>query len=267
MKQASWATLVFLALVLAISGCAPANTATPVPTIPVDTETFEVLNVLASAEVVPAQETRLSFSISGPIKEITVEAGNRVEAGQVLAIISAPELEYGILQAESAVKVAEFDNEYWKLPRRLADGKVVERGDVAEQELEVARRVLDTAQAELTQTTLVAPFAATVTSIEAQPGEYVQPGQVVIILASLDNLKIETIDLSELNISAVKVGQPATIYVEALDKEFQGRVSAISPVSEYLGSDVVFKVTLKLEEQPLDLLWGMSADVDIQTEQ
>ena len=267
MKHTSWTTLVILAFVLAMSGCAPAATFTPVSTIVVDSVMTEVQNVGASAEVIPAQETRLSFPISGPIKEIIVKEGDRVDTGQILATLSSPDLEFGVLQAESAVKVAEFDNEYWKLPRRLADGTVVERGDVAERELEVTRRVLDTAQAELTQATLVAPFAATVTSIEVQPGEYVQPGQVVIILASLDNLKIETIDLSELYVSVVKVGQPATIYVEALDKEFHGRVSAISPVSEYLGSDVVFKVTLQLEEQPLDLLWGMSADVEIQTEQ
>ena len=93
------------------------------------------------------------------------------------------------------------------------------------------------------------------------------PGQVVIVLAKLDNLEIETIDLSELNVSAVKVGQPVNVYVEALDKEFQGKVSAISPISNTIGSDVFFKVTIQLVEQPQGLLWGMSADVEIQTEQ
>ena len=94
-----------------------------------------------------------------------------------------------------------------------------------------------------------------------------QPGQVVIVLAKLDNLKIETTDLSELNIATVDIGQPVSVYVEALDKKFQGTVTAISPISDTIGGDVVFKVTVQLEEQPLDLLWGMSADVEIQTEQ
>jgi hypothetical protein len=44
-------------------------------------------------------------------------------------------------------------------------------------------------------------------------------------------------------------------------------VTAISPISDTLGGDVVFKVTIKLNEQPADLLWGMTADVEIQTEQ
>jgi HlyD family secretion protein len=94
----------------------------------------------------------------------------------------------------------------------------------------------------------------------------VQPGQVVIVLAQLERLKIETTDLSELDVAAVKAGQPATVYVEALDQEFPGTVTAIAPISDTLGSDVVFKVTIELEAQPADLLSGMSADVEIKTE-
>jgi len=211
------------------------------------------------------QEARLSFAISGPIKEVSVEEGSKVEAGQILATLSSPDLEYGVLQAEDAVRKAEYDYEYWKLPRRVGY-QVVERGPVAAQDLEVTRKTLETAHAALSQTDLFAPFAATVVSVETKPGEYVRPGQVVIVLARLDNLEIKTTDLSELNVSAVKLGQSATIYVEALDKEFLGKVTAISPISNTLGGDVVYTVTIKLNEQPADLLWGMSAEVEIQTE-
>jgi len=251
MKLTQWTTLVVLALVLATAGCAPAVTATPIPTISLDS----------------TGPTRLSFVISGPIKEVTVEKGSVVESGQILATLSSPELEYGLLQAEAALRVAEFDYEYWKLPRRLPDRTVVDRRPVAEQELEKTRRSLDTARAELSQTELVAPFAATVVSVEVQPGEYVRSGQVVVVLAKLNNLKVETTDLSELNVAAVNIGQPARVYVEALDKEFQGIVTAISPISDTIGGDVVFKVTIKLDDQQANLLWGMSADVEIQTEQ
>ncbi len=267
MKPTKWTMLAVLALVLTMAGCAPAATTTPIPNIPLDpTGSFGDGNVQASAEVVPAQEARLSFVISGPIKEVTVEKGSVVEVGQILATLIAPDLEYGVLQAEAAVRVKEFDYEYWKLPRRAADRTIVERGELAAQELETARRSLDTAQVELTQNTLVAPFAATVISVEVQPGEYVQPGQVVVVLAELDNLQVETIDLSELNVASVKAGQSTTVYVEALDEEFPGIVTAISPISSTIGGDVIFKVTIQLNEQPKGLLWGMSADVDIQTE-
>lgn len=267
MKPSQWATFVILALVLVMPGCASAANPTPIPTVALDPiDSFESSIVQASAEVVPAREAHLSFVISGPIRDLAVEEGSTVEAGQVLAILNSPELEYGVLEAEGTVRVAEFDYEYWKLPRRKGN-QIIDRGLVAKEELETTRKMLDTARAELSQTELLAPFAATVISVEVQPGEYVQPGQAVIILAELDNLRIETTDLSELNVAQVEIGQPATVYVEALDNEFQGQVTAISPVSDSVGGDVVFKVTVQLNEQPPALLWGMSADIEIQTEQ
>jgi RND family efflux transporter MFP subunit len=249
-----------------MAGCTPATTATAIPTVALVSDSTQARNVQASAEVVPARETRLSFIISGPVKDVTVVEGSTVEAGQVLATLNSPDLEYGVLQAEAAVRMAEFDYEYWKLPRRKGN-QIIERGPVAAQELEVSRKTLDTAHAQLSQTELVAPFAATVVSIEAQPGEFVQPGQAVVTLAELDKLQVETTDLSELNVAEVRIGQPATVYVEALDEEFPGVVTAISPISDTIGGDVVFKVTIQLSEQPKELLWGMSADVEIKTEQ
>lgn len=266
MKNFPWTTLIISALVFALAGCSPATAATPLPTLaPVATVASKVDNVHASAKVVPAQEADLSFLISGQVTEVNVEKGDQVKAGQVLLTLNSPELEYGVLQAKAGERAAELDYEYWKLPRRVG-GEVVERGPVAEQELAVARRSLEMAQAELSQTNLVAPFSATVVSVEAQPGEYVQPGQVVVTLAVLDALKVETTDLSERSVAAVKIGQPVIVQVDALDQEFTGTVSAVSPIADTLGSDVVFKVTIALDEQPLNLLWGMSADVEIKTE-
>ena len=266
MKYPQWTALALVALVLALSACAPATAVTPIPTLALTlAESTEVNNVQASAVVVPAQEASLSFVIPGPLKDISVEKGDLVEAGQVLATLSIPDLEYGIVQAEYAVRAAELDNEYWRYPR--AGDRTVERRQLAEQELVITQKALETAQAERAQTMLIAPFEATVISVEAHPGEYVQPGQVVIVLAKLDNLRIDTTDLSELNVAAVEIDQSATVYVEALDTELHGTVTAISPVSGTLGGDVVFRVTIQLDEKPKELLWGMSADVEIKTEQ
>ena len=44
-----------------------------------------------------------------------------------------------------------------------------------------------------------------------------------------------------------------------------GEVSDIEHVSSTLGGDVVFQVTIELDQQPPGLLWGMSADIQIET--
>ncbi len=91
------------------------------------------------------------------------------------------------------------------------------------------------------------------------------PGQVVIILGDLSKYQIETTDLSERDVTRVRVGQSASVFIEALSEEFPAKVIDVDRVSTTLGGDVVFKVTLEIDDQPEGLLWGMSADVQIDT--
>ena len=73
--------------------------------------------------------------------------------------------------------------------------------------------------------------------------------------------------MSERNIPKVKLGQSANVFIDALNDTYAGKVIAIDNISSTLGGDVVYKVTIKLDEQPQGLLWGMSADVQIILEQ
>jgi hypothetical protein len=41
-------------------------------------------------------------------------------------------------------------------------------------------------------------------------------------------------------------------------------VVSISPIADTVGGDVVFKVTITFDNQPADLLWGMTAEVTIE---
>ena len=95
------------------------------------------------------------------------------------------------------------------------------------------------------------------------PGEFVPSDQAVVTLATLDDMQIETIDLSERDIANVKIGTPVNILVEALNDNFTGKVINISPIADTVGGDVVFKVTITFDKQPEHLLWGMTAEVTI----
>ena len=71
--------------------------------------------------------------------------------------------------------------------------------------------------------------------------------------------------MSERDILKVQIGAPATVFIEALDQEFSGTVVDIARVSQTVGGDVVFKVTVELDEQPAGLRWGMSTEVRVQS--
>jgi len=228
-------------------------------------------SVVASAIVVPAQVTELGFITSALIKEINVKEGDQVQAGQTLATLDVPELQFAVTAAEAALRSA-LGEEKVQSYRRVKDrrkGKVFfdvvppEIREVAHAKVEQAQALLEVAQATLAQSTLVAPSDATVASVQAVPSEYVEQNQVVVTLATLDALQLETTDLSERDITKVKIGSPVTISIEASNESIHGKVVGISPKANTVGGDVVFKVTIAFDKQPENLLWGMTAEVAI----
>ncbi|NTW12987.1 MAG: HlyD family efflux transporter periplasmic adaptor subunit [Anaerolineales bacterium] len=130
-------------------------------------------------------------------------------------------------------------------------------------QLQQARDNLKSAQDRLEQTRLAAPISGVVAQVDVIAGEYAAPGKVLIVLSDVDQLQAKTTDLSERDITKVKVGDPAVILIDALGQEFNGTVLNISPLATILGGDVVYEVTLAFDEQPAGALAGMTADVTI----
>jgi multidrug efflux pump subunit AcrA (membrane-fusion protein) len=149
---------------------------------------------------------------------------------------------------------------------KLRAGPTPEQLAIAQAAVAQAEAALEVARASLHQATLTAPFSGTVANVQVSPGQVVMPGQVVLTLADLSQLQVETTDLSERDVTGVRVGQEATVYVEALNVDVPGRVARISPLASTVGGDVVYTVLIALEEQPEGLRLGMSVEVEIGTE-
>lgn len=128
-------------------------------------------------------------------------------------------------------------------------------------ELQQAREALITAQAAYQSTRVVSPIAGRVVSVEIMAGEYATAGAVVIIVSDVAHLRVETTDLSERDVPQVQIGQPATVHIVALNQDVSGTVTAISPVSDTIGGDVVYRTTVDLDTQPDGALAGMSVEV------
>jgi HlyD family secretion protein len=133
--------------------------------------------------------------------------------------------------------------------------------------LKQARLAVQTAQQNLDATRLVAPFSGEVASVAVSVGDYVSPGQIILVLSDVNHMHVETTDLSERDVPKVKLGQAATVTIKALDQDVPGKVSAISPKADSLGGDVVYKVTILLDTLPANLRSGMSVDVQFNTGQ
>jgi membrane fusion protein (multidrug efflux system) len=227
--------------------------------------------VTASAVIVPAHVSELGFLISGIAREVPVKEGDSVKAGQSLLILDTPDLEFAVTEAQAALRSAQSYADLQKYGRikNRRNGKIfydeipIEYRQRADARVQQAQVALELAQINLAENTLTAPFDGTVASLQVIPGEYVQSDQAVITLATLNDLNIETTDLSERDIANVKIGTPVDISVEALNDNFTGKVISISPIANTVGGDVVFKVTIAFDKQPEHLLWGMTAEVTI----
>lgn len=151
----------------------------------------------------------------------------------------------------------------------LLDVKAAQKDiEAAQLDVEAAELSLEETRSNMENAELVAPFAGVVVEVSIDAGDAAAPGQTVLVLATLDELRVRTTDLTELDVARVVEGQSATVTVDALpDEEFVGvvREIALQP-GDYRG-DVVYAVTIELTGvADTPLRWGMTALVKIQTE-
>jgi HlyD family secretion protein len=156
-----------------------------------------------------------------------------------------------VTQAESAV--ARLD----PTPEQLA---------LAEAQVAQSQAALDLAKTNLQDAALTAPFDGTITEVDVEVGQIASPGAPTFILANLSKLQVETVDLAEVDVAKVAVGQPVSIRLDALPEEtFTGQVQRIAQQSNDHRGDKVYRVTIALPDGPESgLRWGMTANVDIE---
>lgn len=276
MKRFCWTTLAAsMILTVALAGCTaltPTPLPTSAPTASASSSDSASGELTASAVVAPAQTSQLGFLLSAPVKEVDIKEGDSVKAGQTLVVLNTPQLGLAVDAAQAAVISAQAKAVIRSYQHKeVIDGKVYylsgppELRQIANIQVVQAQAALETAHVTLAQATLTAPYQGTIVAINVTPGQFVQPGQVVAMIADLDHLQIETTDLSERDIAGVQTGQIATIHINALNQDFTGKVIAIAPMAIKLNADWVYKVTIEFDKPPQNLLWGMSADITIQT--
>jgi multidrug efflux pump subunit AcrA (membrane-fusion protein) len=159
--------------------------------------------------------------------------------------------------AQAHLAQAQKDYETWK------DGPDPKAVAVAQARLDNANSSLAATQAQLKDLELLAPFDGTVSEVDVRLGEWVNPGQPVLLLADLANLQIETTDLNEIDAARIAVGSPVSVTFDALPGiEVNGKVTSIAPKASE-GSGVNYKAVILLDELPAALRWGMTAFADI----
>ena len=234
------------------------------------TEEFHDLTMTCVEVELPDGEEKICPAL-GPIEEqarFSMEATNQAQTAaqaQLDALLAGANAEVRVVAAGVQAAAAQRDVAQAQLETVQA-GATAEEIAAAEAMVSQAEAALQFARAQLDQATLCAPSAGTVAALEIGRGEAVMPGQVALTLVDLGHLRVETTDLSELDVARVAVGQQVSVYVEPLNVTVGGQVVRIASQAEMIGGDVVYAVVVELEEQPAGLRWGMSVEVEITTD-
>lgn len=188
---------------------------------------------------------------------------NAAEAQLELLLAGAREEE--ITVAEAGVEEANAALVEAQLAQQQAAAAVQQ----AEANVAQAQAAVNSAQAALDKMTLTAPFAGTVADITVDLGEVVGAGSPVVVVADFSGWLVETTDLSELDVVALKVGDPVEISVDAIPGEtLTGTVTDIATSSTLTRGDVTYTVEIRLDApDDLPLRWGMTVFVNVDVDQ
>ena len=139
---------------------------------------------------------------------------------------------------------------------RLKDGP-------SKDDIEAAQARVDAAESAVAMAFIKAPFAGTVTVVNAKAGDEVQAGVSSFRVDDLSKLIIK-VEIPEVDINVVKVGQPANLTFDAiLDKEYNGIVTEVQPVGTINQGVVNFIVSIELKDGNGQVKPGMTAAVNI----
>lgn len=230
---------------------------------PVEEQARAQLEVAAARQA--AAQEMVNFLNAGPTAAQRAVAGSGVTLA--LASRDAAQAQLNLLLEGSSaeqIEKAEVGVAQAELGVALAQVQVVQveaAVSQAEAGLAAAQAAEAAAQAALDRMTLTAPIDGTVASLNLNLGELVAPGAPVVTLADETQWKVETTDLSELDVPKIAEGSNVTIRIDAVpEASLNGHVEKIAYVPGVLQGDVVYTVTIVLDDSSnLPLRWGMTA--------
>jgi membrane fusion protein (multidrug efflux system) len=127
-----------------------------------------------------------------------------------------------IAQAHSLVAQREAEVEASRTaPQQLDDAKA--KTQTAKGQVEKAAAALRTARLNLSYTKIYAPVSGIVGRKTVELGHRIQPGQALMILVPLDDIWI-TANFKETQMKGMKAGEPVTVHVDTLDRDFNGYI-------------------------------------------
>ena len=233
----------------------------PIPVSVAAVETGAVSSYLTStANLVPDNEVKVLAEAEGRVGRLTVDEGQYVAKGQVMASLLHEDAE--IAAAKARLKVENTRLVHDRGSKMVREGLISQESfDRMTMEHDVARQELAEAQHRISKTAVRAPFSGRVTLRTVEVGQHVRPGDELFTVADFEPL-VAYIYMAEKDALGMKPGREARITLKANeDVRFKGRIRQISPVVDAATGTV--KVTVEAVHPPDIVRPGGFVTVDV----
>jgi RND family efflux transporter MFP subunit len=253
--------------VFALAGCkgdgdASAAPAAP-PVVTIGRENISIVELAElrsgpaiSGSLEPQQAATVRAEVSGSVLRTSVDAGQRVRRGALLASLDDTAVRDAYLSARSSVRSAEAALD---LARRNAERaeRLSQAGAIAERDLESARwnatnaegtladarARLASATEQLENTRIRAPFDGIVSERQVDAGDVVQVGAALFTIVDPRSLRLEASVPAE-QLGRLQTGTPVEFTVNGVDRRISGRIERINPVVDPATRQVRIYVTI-----------------------
>jgi HlyD family secretion protein len=238
----------------------------------------------SSGQIEPVRVVEVKSKVSGELTQITVETGDEVEQGALIASVDPRDVRNSYAQAAADMGLARARVETAQAKRRRAE-KLAKEGILSTQDLENAELEETNARAELLKAqtnlelaqektgdvTIRAPISGTVIEKTVEQGQIiasasgnVSGGTTLVKMADLATVRARAL-VDEVDIGRIQPGQRATVEVEAYPgRTFRGKVIKIEPQAVVEQNVTMFPVLVELPNPERLLKPGMNAEVGIE---
>jgi membrane fusion protein (multidrug efflux system) len=270
-----------LFVLAALCGCAPSSVEAPQKAPqPLAVQTVlpkrgEIVRniTLPTFRVVALQEATLYAKVSGYLKTITVDKGDEVKEGQLLAEIEVPELLADEAQYLAESGVAQTNYQRMVEARQRAPDLVVPLSvDDLRRQWEVAQAKLERTRTLLNYSRITAPFSGTITARFVDPGAFIPaatsgtPAQSAALVSLMDFSRVRVqVFVPEPEVPFIKNGLPVQVKVEELrGRIFRGSVTRFAHALDEATKTMLTEI--ELPNPAGELRAGMYASVQLEVE-
>lgn len=185
-----------------------------------------------------ADTVAIAPDVAGLVTDVRVHDNERVHAGQILFVIDPSRYRLAVMQAEGQVagdqaSLAQAERED-RRDRSMSDvvaTETIEQGrthvEALRADLTQATSARDLARVNLERTLVRAPVDGTITNLNLQPGLWLAAGKPALELVYDHSLRAEGY-FEETKLPAVRVGDPASIYIMGVSDEVRGHIESIA---------------------------------------